>query len=415
MLDFTMSDDIKDIINGLFKFVDQVVLPLEKENSKLLESERDVYDRSGKLVPEVLELRKQVRMKSAEAGYYTMFGAEELGGGGFGAVALVSIFEALYHRYGLGLERILLDDIVIPSTFSNGLSPVLNFLKPELRDKLLPGIASGETTLCFGLSEPDAGSDVMGMRTKAVKKGDKWVLNGTKQWITNGPYADYAMVFAITDTELKAQRKGKGVTCFMVDCKSEGFDRDSVIPFMGSLGGMLGIIFLDNVEVPEENIMGILNDGFKIAMGGVTKGRVGMSAKAVGTARWALEQSVEYAKIRKTFGKPIGEHQAIQIMLAESAMEIFAAKSMLYKCAWEIDNEEKPPLRDISCTKAFCTEMLGRVTDRAIQVHGAMGITNDLQLNLAFRRARTLRIPDGTAEIQRRTIAQQLLKGNTMF
>ncbi|NLG33363.1 MAG: acyl-CoA dehydrogenase, partial [Syntrophomonadaceae bacterium] len=355
MLDFTLPEDIRDYINGLFKFIDSVVIPLEKANSKLLESERDVFDRSGKFVPEVLELRKQVRMKSAEAGYYTMFGAEELGGGGLGAIALVSIFEAIYHRYGLALERVLLDDVVIPSTFSNGLSPVLNYLRPSLRDRLLPKVASGELTLCFGLSEPDAGSDVMSMRTRAVKKEDRWIINGTKQWITNGPYADYAMIFAITDPELKAQRKG-GVTCFLVDCKSKGFDRDSVIPFMGSLGGMLGIISLDNVEVPEENIIGELNEGFKIAMKGVTKGRVGMSAKAVGTARWALEQAVEYANIRKTFGKKIGEHQAIQIMLAESAMDVYAAKCMLYNCAWKIDTQEKPPLKEISCTKAFCTE-----------------------------------------------------------
>jgi acyl-CoA dehydrogenase len=223
------------------------------------------------------------------------------------------------------------------------------------------------------------------------------------------------MVFAITDPELKASSKGKGISCFLVDCNSEGLDRQSVIPFMGSLGGNIGIILFDNVEVPEENVMGTLNDGLKIAMGGVTKGRVGMSAKAVGTARWALEQAVEYANIRKTFGKTIGQHQAVQIKLAESAMDIYAAKAMLYKTAWEIENFDKPPIRDISCTKAFCTEMLGRVTDHAIQVHGAMGITNDLQLNMAFRRARTLRIPDGTAEIQRRTIAQELLKGRTEF
>lgn len=409
MIDFRISDEIRETVNSLYRFIDTVVVPLEKENKELLEDERLRYDNKGKYVPKVLELRKQVRLKSAEAGFYTMFGAEELGGSNLGAIATVIIFESIYKKYGVG--RVLIDDVIIPSPFSNGLTPVLLGLTPSLRDKVLDEIVAGEKTLCFGLTEPDAGSDPLNMKSTAEKKGDKWILNGTKQFITNGAYADYCMFFAVTDKEAKASRKG-GVTGFFVDTKSPGFKVDSVLPIMGHLGGEAAIISLDNVEVPEENVLGKLNEGLKNAMNGVNKGRLGLASKCIGVAEWALEQGVFYANLRKTFGKLIGEYQMIQNMLAESAMDIYAAKNMALNCAWKIENQESNPIKETSMVKAFCTEMVSRVTDRVIQIHGGMGVTNELKLEGAYRWARWTRIPDGTSEIHRRTIAKCLLKGD---
>ncbi|WP_165976166.1 acyl-CoA dehydrogenase family protein [Bacillus salipaludis] len=411
MLNFNPSEETVEIINGLKRFIDKVVIPLEDENSELLYNERNYYLENGKRHPKVEELRKKVRMESAKAGFYNMFGAQELGGEELGPVTSLLVQEAIGKNYP---NRKLIETVVIPSPFTNGLTPVLNGLKQELKDQYLEGIRTGEKTLCFGLTEPDAGSDVWGIKTKAVKDGNEWVINGTKQWITNSPYADYCMLFAVTNPDMQASRKG-GITCFFVDTKSEGFDVDSVVPVMGEIGGDAGIISIENLRVPEENIIGELDNGFSRAMNGINNGRLGMSGKCIGYAQWALKQAVDYANIRQTFGKKIGEHQTIQNMLADCAMDIYAARNMALHCAWKIENSKKQPTKEISMVKAYCTEMMGRVYDKVIQIHGGMGLSNELKLEAGYRLARTLRIPDGTSEIHRRTIARRLLKGDLSF
>jgi acyl-CoA dehydrogenase len=288
------------------------------------------------------------------------------------------------------------------------LSPVLTFLRPEARDRVLPDIANGEKTLCFALSEPNAGSDVLAMKTTAKQDGDHWVINGNKQWITNSPYADYAIVFAVTNPEKAAARRG-GITGFLVDVNTTGFEVTSVIPLMGHLGGDTGIIALDNVRVPDAFRLGPVDEGLTVAMHGINFGRLGMASTCVGLAQWGLALATEYARNRRTFGKPIAEHQAIQTHLAEVAMDIFAAKSIVMNCARRVDLA-MPARAEIAIAKAYATEMLSRVMDRCIQVHGAMGLTNEVRLEAGYRFARVMRIPDGTGEIQRRTIAQELLK-----
>jgi acyl-CoA dehydrogenase len=410
-MDFNMPEETQEIINGIKQFINKVVIPLEEENRDLLYNERKYYLEDGRRHPKVEELRRIVRKESAEAGFYTMFGAEELGGGGFGPLTALLVNEAIGKHYP---HRKLIEHVVIPSPFTNGLTPVLNGLKQELKDKYIEGIGSGEKTLCFGLTEPDAGSDVWGIKTRAVKDGNEWVLNGTKQWISHAHYADYCMLFAVTNPELQAKRKG-GITCFFVETKLEGFNVDSVIPVMGSLGGDATIISIDNLRIPEENIIGELDQGFGKAMNGINNGRLGMSGKCIGSAQWALQKAVEYSKIRKTFGKTLSEHQTIQNMLADCALDIYAARNMALNCAWKIENSTKTPTKEISMVKAFCTEMMGRVYDRAIQIHGGMGLSNELGLEEGYRNARLVRIPDGTSEIHRRTIARSLLKGDLSF
>jgi len=407
-MDFTIDSDTQAIAEALLRFVEREVLPLEEQHRDLLGSERTMFDAQGRYVPEVLALRCQVRMRSAELGFYNLFGAESLGGGGQGALAMAYIQEALNHR--VGPAHPLVQTVVISSPFTNGLSPVLRYLKPEVFALYGAGIASGEKTLCFGLSEPDAGSDVFGMKTRAVRDGDEWVITGTKQWITNSPYADYAMVFALTDPEAAARHKG-GVTGFFVDTRAPGFSVPRVINTMGHLGGDTGVIVLEGVRVRDDHRLGEVGRGLQVAMDGVNTGRMGMAASCLGLARWALDQATEYAKVRKTFGVPIAEHQAIQFMLAESAMDIYAAKNMIQNCAWRLDTGRNATAQ-VSMVKAFSTEMLGRVMDRSIQIHGGMGLTNELRLEEGYRYARVMRIPDGTAEIQRRTIARQLLGGH---
>ena len=406
-MDFTIDPDTVAIAEAVLRFVEREVLPLQQRHQDLLGSERTLFDASGRYVPEVLALRQQVRKRSAELGFYTLFGDEKLGGGGQGAQVMAHVQEVLNHR--VGPAQALVQTVVLPSPFTNGLSPVLRHLAPEVFAGYRDGIASGDKTLCFGLSEPDAGSDAFGMKTRAVRDGDEWVLTGTKQWITNSPYADYAMVFALTDPEAAARRKG-GVTGFFVDTRAPGFSVPRIINTMGHLGGDTGVIVLDGVRVRDDHRLGEVGRGLAVAMDGVNAGRMGMAASCLGLARWALDQAVDYAKVRKTFGVPIAEHQAIQLMLADSAMDIYAAKTMIQNCAWRLDSG-RASTAQVSMVKAFSTEMLGRVMDRSIQIHGGMGLTNELRLEEGYRFARVMRIPDGTGEIQRRTIARQLLTG----
>jgi acyl-CoA dehydrogenase len=405
-LDFDVPQDIQMVGEGLLRFIAQEVEPLERANAELLSNPRLTYDERGRYSPALLALKRQVRMKSAEAGFYTMLGDERLGGGGLGAVAGVHLQRLLARTYGPG--RHLIYHVVVPSPFTNGLSPVLTFADDALKAQILPAIARGEKTLCFALSEPDAGSDVQAIRTQAVRDGDDWVISGAKQWITNSPYADHALVFAATDP--KAPRRDRKITAFLVDTTTSGFEVTGVIPLMGESGGDTGMIALNEVRVPDSRRLGEVGKGLTVAMQGINNGRLGMAATCVGYAEWALAMAAEYAKTRQTFGKPIAEHQAIQFNLADSAMDVFAAKAMLMGCAWRLDGG-RPARGEIAMVKCFATEMLFRVMDRCIQVHGAMGLTNELRLEAGFRYARTMRIPDGTAEIQRRTIATELLNG----
>lgn len=406
-----IPEEIVSIGESLIRFVEQEVVPIEKANAVLLGSERTIFDEQGRYVPEVEELKRQVRMKSSEAGFYTMFGPEEIGGSGLGPLAAVYLNALLAEK--TGPDRLLVHPVVIPSPFTNGLSPVLTNLSPELRDTYLPQLASGDKSLCFGLSEPDAGSDVFAMKTRAVKDGDDWVITGSKQWITNGPYADYAMIFAITDPELAAKRKG-GVTGFFIETAWPGFQAVSTIPIMGHLGAEIGILSFDGLRVPDSHRLGPVDQGLKVALGGVNNGRLGLSATCIGLARWALVQAVEYAKVRKTFGVPISDHQAVQILLADSAADIYGAETMLVDCAMKLERGERA-LAETSMVKLHCTEAANRVFDRCIQVHGGMGLTNELRLEAGYRFTRSMRIPDGTSEIQRRTIARDMIVNGVNF
>ena len=413
MIDFTIPDEIKEVIASIEKFIDREVLPIKKNCQKQLESERYYYDENGLFSQEIQDAMRQIRMKSAEAGFYNMFGNPELGGNGdvFGPTAVALVHEALMKKYGYDP---LIMEIFPGGLFTNGLTPVLLGLQPEVQEEILPGVASGETLLCFGLSEPDAGSDVWSIKTKAVRDGDHWIINGTKQWISYAPYAQYSMVFAITDQELFSQRKG-GITCFLVPFDGKTCVSTSVIPILGHLGGRIGIVSLENARVHEKYIIGDLHKGFGKALHGVDIGRVVMAANCIGAAQWCLNKAIDYANERKTFGVTIGNHQAVQMMLADCAMEIYAARNMLLNCAWKMENQEKLPVKEISMIKAYSTEMVQRVADRCMQIHGGMGLTNELKIEEVWRWARSQRVPDGTTEIQKRTIAKRLLQGDRQF
>jgi acyl-CoA dehydrogenase len=420
-----IPEDIRDIVkqatNGLLQLIDSEVLPMEQQMGDLLTDERKFFDERGKAVDAVMEARKQVRMKSAAAGYYGMFAPESVGGGDLGIRPMVFVEESMYRKYGPGRPLItwakgFLSQPTIAS-FVDGPSHMLIAVSENVRKEFLPQISNGEKTVCFALSEANAGSDVWGLQTKARRDGDDWVITGSKQWITNSPYADYAVVFAVTNEEMVKQRKG-GISAFFVETNAPGYSFDGVLPVMGHTGGDCGAMTFDNVRVPADRLVGVQDQGFAIAMFGISEGRTSISANCIGMCEYALDRSIEYSKQRMSFGSPISEYQAIQFMLADMAIDIFTMKYMVLQTASLIEDAQKTgklPVKEISMAKAYAVEKTQECYDRAIQVHGGMGLTNELTLNEGFRIARTLRIPDGTGEIQRRTIARQMLRGDVVF
>ena len=423
--DIGIPDDIRDIVKGsvtgMLQFVESEVVPMEQEMGSLLVDERKFFDESGRAVNEVMEARRQVRMKSAKAGFYGMFAPESVGGGGIGLRTMLFVEEALYRKFGPGRPLItwakgFLSQPVLAS-FVDGPSHMLVGVSESVRKEFIPQIASGDKTVCFGLSEADAGSDVWGIKTKAKRDGDDWVINGSKQWITNSPYADYPIVFAVTDEDAVKAHKG-GISAFLVEASDPGYTLDGVLPVMGHMGGDCGSMVLDNVRVPADRVVGELGQGFRTAMFGISEGRISISANMVGMAEYALDRSLEYAQQRMSFGKPISDYQAIQFMLADMAIHIYTMKYMVLQTAALIESFPQTgrlPVKEISIAKAYAVEQTQDIYDKAIQVHGGMGLSNELPLNEGFRICRTLRIPDGTGEIQRRTIARQMLRGDTAF
>ena len=423
--DVGIPEDIRDVVKGattgMLQFVESEVVPMEKELGSILTDERKFFDETGLARSEVLEARRDVRMKSAKAGYYGMFAPESVGGGGIGVRVMVFVEEALYRKFGPGRPLItwakgFLSQPVLAS-FVDGPSHMLMSVSDTVRKEFVPAIASGEKTVCFALSESEAGSDVWALKTRARRDGDDWVISGSKQWITNGPYADYPIVFAVTNEEMLAQHKG-GITAFLVENTAPGYSLDGVLRVMGHQGGDCGSMTFDEVRVPADRVVGQLDQGFQVAMFGISEGRIAIASNMIGMCEYALDRSLEYAKQRKTFGQPIAEHQAIQFMLADMAIDIFTMKYMVLQTAALIETFPQTgrlPVKEISIAKAYSVEKAQEVYDKAIQVHGGMGLSNELPLEEGFRICRTLRIPDGTGEIQRRTIARQMLRGDTAF
>jgi acyl-CoA dehydrogenase len=395
-------DDIDDILDGLRAFIDAEVVPRHRAQNDMLVDRADVYGADGRYRPEVLDLIRGVREASARAGYYAMLVPDGDATPGLGFEALYRVWEAIYQR--CGTEYWLGHHVV--AHWARGPSHLLDAASPGLREHILPDLLSGRTTTCFAMSEPDAGSDAWRMRTRATRDGDGWKLNGTKQWITNGPYAAHAIVFAITDDAQAAQRRG-GVTAFVVPTDAPGFGIDRVIRFFGHTGGDEAIISFTDVHVPDDHVLGDVGEGFRLAMQGVSTGRLYNSARSVGLAHWAIDRASAYASQRHTFGKPLIDNQGIAFPLADRATEVHAAELMGLNCARLLDTGGEART-ELAMTKLFSTETAVRTIDTAMQAHGAMGFTNEVGLGEAWHQARRICVADGASEILRRQISRSL-------
>jgi butyryl-CoA dehydrogenase len=283
--------------------------------------------------------------------------------------------------------------------------PVMKFGTPEQKKEFLVPFASGQKLGAFALTEPMSGSDAAEMRTVAVAKGDGYVLDGSKNFITNGPQADVILVFAMTD-----KAKGhKGITAFLVPTDSKGFSRGRADEKVGIRASGSCTVFFEECLIPKRYRLGAEGDGFKIAMGTLDGGRIGIAAQALGIARAGYELALAYAKERKAFGQPISQFQAIQFMLADMATELDAARLLVWRAAWLKDKGVRHSTES-AMAKLYASEMCERVTSKGIQIHGGYGYVKEYDAERHWRDSRITEIYEGTSEIQRMVIAPHELK-----
>jgi acyl-CoA dehydrogenase len=336
-----------------------------------------------------------------------MFTPPELGGAGLNHRIYFEAIEMLNHRYGPGQPAEQLAADVVANWFT-GPGPIWLHASDELRSAALPRLNAGTSHGCFALSEAEAGSDVWGIQTVAERHGGEWVINGSKQWASWSGHADFALVFAVTDPSARTARKG-GITCFYVPARTPGYAFESVIRIFGEAGGREGSISLTDVRVPDAYRIGRVGQGLSMAFLTLTRTRLWMAAQSSGQGRWALDRGLAYSKQRRTFGKAIAEHQAIQDLLVDSAVDLAATRAMALECADKADRG-LDVRRETAICKLFATNAAFRVYDRMIQVHGGVGVANELRLVDGWKLARLGRITEGSDEIMRRTIVKELLR-----
>ena len=276
----------------------------------------------------------------------------------------------------------------------------------SLKEKYLSDLCAGKKIAAFALTEANAGSDAAAIKLRATREGDSYILDGEKMWITNGPIADMMSVLAITDPALGARG---GATAFMVETAWEGFKAGKYEHKMGLHGSPTSAITFDNFRVPQDNVLGQVGLGFVVFMQTLDIGRVSLGAATLGGAQAALQAAMEWAKLREQFGRPIAHMQSIQFMVADMAAEIEALRSLVYRTAWLVDNN-KPFTKEAGMCKLLGSEIGSRCIDRAVQIHGALGYSRDTHVERGFRDARITEIFEGTNEIQRFLIAEQMFR-----
>ncbi|HMP49971.1 MAG TPA: acyl-CoA dehydrogenase family protein, partial [Candidatus Melainabacteria bacterium] len=281
---------------------------------------------------------------------------------------------------------------------------ILKWGTEEQKMELLPKLCNGEFIGCYGLTEPEAGSDAANQQTKAVKDGDDYLLSGQKTWISCGSIATHALVFATVDPSLGH----KGITCFIVDTKSKGFTAQEIKGKLGLRASDTSSLFLDEVRVPKENILGNVGDGFKVAMSALDNGRFSVAAGAVGLVQGCIDACTKYAMERITFGKPIGEHQQVQAMIADMVADCEAGR-LLYLRAAHLKNQDVRNTLETSIAKLFCGEAANKAGHNAVQIFGGYGFSDEYPVERFFRDAKGLNIYEGTREIQKMIIAQDAL------
>ncbi|KMM38341.1 acyl-CoA dehydrogenase family protein [Guptibacillus hwajinpoensis] len=379
-MDFQLDEEIAFLKTTIRNFVqnevEKVAMTIEKEDR----------------IPErIIEMSK-------EMGLFGLSIPEEYGGLGIGMVGKCALYEELGKTHN-GYTTL------IGAHTGIGSVGIVELGNEEQKNKYLPDMATGKKIGAFALTEPSAGSNASNLKTTAVKVENKYILNGTKHYITNAIEADVFTVMATTDPSKGA----KGITSFIVEKSFPGFNVGAVEEKMGLKGSHSAELIFEDCEVPEENVLGEVGQGYVNALKILANGRAGLAARNLGSSQKLLDMSMKHVEERIQFGVPIIEHQAVAHMVAEMGVEIEALRSFTYRVAWMVDQGEKV-IKEAAMLKLYGSEVYNRVADKALQVHGGLGYVSDYPIERFYRDARITRIYEGTSEIQKNIIASQLRK-----
>ena len=381
-MNFAISEESKLLAASVRRFVEEELRPLEGE-----------VEAKGVLEPDTA---REIFLKSRNLGFYAMNMPEEVGGGGLSAVDMCLA----------ALEMGRTSDILVRRAFGTVYELLLE-CRGSQRDEWLRPAVRGDRVCGIAMTEPGAGSDAAGIRTAAKPDGDGWILTGSKHFVSDGAHSDFFAVTARTAPDAGA----RGISVFLVDKSMPGVTVGRNQPMMGLRGGSHVELSFDNVKLGRQHLLGEPGRGLRLILGTIGRVRLfDIGARAVGTATLLLEMMTRHARQRRQFGSPIGEFQMIQSQLADSAIEIAAARLLCLEAAWETD-QGMDPREKVSMVKVCSSETLGRVADRAVQVFGGLGYCKDLPVERIYRDCRVMRIYDGTSEIHRGVVARGLLKG----
>lgn len=386
-MDFAISEETRMILATVRRFVAEELMPHEEEVERLRAVRPD--------------LAGELRRKAKALGLFAMGMPAELGGGG------LSVLDTCLCEEEFGYTK----DALVRRAFGSIPIALLN-CKGEQRERYLFPAIRGEINVASALSEPEAGSDAAGIRTRAIRSGSDFILNGAKHFISDADIADSFIVTAATDPEKGA----RGITTFLVDRTMPGFALGRAQPMMGLHGTNTHEIVLTDLRLPASAILGEEGEGLYQALSTISRVRLAkVGGRSVGMARRLAGLSIAHAQQRRQFGKTLGEFQMVQAMLADMATEIYAARMMVLDTAWEVD-QGRDPREKVSMVKYFASEMLGRVADKAVQIFGGMGYSSEWPVERLYRDARVYRIFDGASDIQRLVIARGMLRtGEPLF
>jgi acyl-CoA dehydrogenase len=401
------SDRVRDYTDRFRRFLDDDVAPVENTLAEAGVGTASLprHDDDGRMHPVVWEARRQVQRRAGAAGLYAPHIGARFGGGGFTRVEMHHVEEFVYRHSGLGLGLAAL-------AWTEGPSPACEHFSETARQQYLTPLVEGRMTAAFANTEPGAGSDVLAMTTHAERRGGDWVINGRKAWITNAHFADVIQVVAVTDPDAGT----KSLSMFLVDQDAPGFRRGADIPTMMD-DGLTGELEFRDVRVPSANVVGDIGDGFALAMTYINWRRLCRGGMCAGWGAWLLERAVQRSRQRHAGGRPIGDLQAVQHLIAGMDLDVYQARATSLVAQAHLDQLgpfDLPVHRDVprlvSLVKSINDEAFFRVSDRAVQVHGATGLRRGSPEEKLFRVARNLRIPAGTTEVQLNAIAQGLLR-----
>ncbi|TCN20368.1 acyl-CoA dehydrogenase family protein [Sinorhizobium americanum] len=383
-MDFQLTDEQRLLFSTAREFCEKELIPHEA-----------LLERTSEL-PRELEL--EIRRKAMAVGLHACNMPESVGGVGLDCVSLTLVEKGLARASSALVDCVRRPNNILVACEGPQIS---HFLEPVMR---------GEKRDCIAMTEPDAGSDLKGMKTRAVKDGSDWIINGTKHFISNAQVSDFVILFAATGERETASGPRKILSCFLVDLDTPGLEVAKGYEQLGHRGYYNNILHFDNVRVGGWQMVGAEGDGFNVVNDFLGPGRLSVAATCQARAERAFEVAVDYAAQRKQFGQAIGKFQGVGFPLADMAIDIRLSDLLLMNTAWRVDQNFPSVAQDCAMAKVWCSEMLGRVADQAIQTCGGMGLMADLPLERIFRDARGERIWEGTSEIQRLIISRQLMR-----